>query len=308
MRYPLASLLKPFSYRTFGARLSSLVRASNIGRVSNFAFRTSDFSTAGPHVVSQGSSLKYLEASAPTLLRFRSLAKRYGSVAALAGVDLMVPRGSIVALLGPNGAGKSTLFGCLLGLVHPSAGLIDLNHQPVSDQDRTRFGYVPERIALYPHRTVRENGLFFARLKGRTGKDLQHQLRRVGLHRVQGRAVRQLSKGMLQRLGLAIALCGEPELLVLDEPFNGLDPALLDALQEILREENRRGATLLIATHTMSAVENLATHATILLRGRVAASGSVAELRSSFPGQSLEGIYHAVARQHRDRAGLEDLS
>src|SRR5436309_15352464 len=96
---------------------------------------------------------------------------------------------------------------------------------------------------------------------------------------VRERKVRQLSKGMLQRLGLAIALCGQPELLVLDEPFNGLDPALLDDLRGILRDEHDRGATLLISTHTMSAVEPLATHVAILLCGRLAAFGTLEELR-----------------------------
>ncbi len=248
--------------------------------------------------------VRFSDVTAP-LVCFKGLVKRYGAVAALAGVNLEVRRGSILALLGPNGAGKSTLFGCLLGLVRPTAGHIEFGGEPVSDEQRSRFGYVPERIALYPHRTVYENGLFFAGLKGQTAKDFRQQLGRVGLESAQDRPVRQLSKGMLQRLGLAIALCGEPELLVLDEPFNGLDPALLDELQEILREENRRGATLLIATHTISAIERLATNAAILLDGQVATEGTLAELRVIYPEPSLEEVYHAVAREHRSNFGAE---
>ncbi len=299
MKYPPVSQLKPAPFHGLRARLSSLLRASDFG------FRISDFSSGGRQVARQNrSSLNPLEIPTPAapLLRFCGVAKRYGTVTALAGVDLTVPRGGIVALLGPNGAGKSTLFGCLLGLVHASAGRIELGNRLVTAADRTHFGYLPERIALYTHHSVRENGAFFIRLKGHSNEQFQQQLRRVGLHKVQERPVRQLSKGMLQRLGLAIALCGEPELLVLDEPFNGLDPALLDNLQEILLEEHRRGATLLIATHTISAVEQLATHATILLHGQVAASAPLEELRAGFPGESLEGIYHAVARQHRGTA------
>jgi len=103
---------------------------------------------------------------------------------------------------------------------------------------------------------------------------------------------------MLQPLGLAIALCGQPELLVLDEPFNGLDPALLDTLQSILREENERGATLLISTHTMSAVEPLASHVAILLHGRLAAFASLDELRANHVADDpLEAIYHRIARR-----------
>jgi ABC-type multidrug transport system ATPase subunit len=120
----------------------------------------------------------------------------------------------------------------------------------------------------------------------------------VGLAGVQDQKVRQLSKGMLQRLGLAIALCGHPQLLVLDEPFNGLDPALLGTLQNILREEQLRGATLLISTHTMSAIEPLATHVAVLLQGQIAAFGTLEHLRACRKEcDSLESIYHQIALQ-----------
>ena len=151
---------------------------------------------------------------------------------------------------------------------------------------------------MYPQRTVAENAAFFVRLKGQPVTEVEKQLERVGLRHARDRKVRQLSKGMLQRLGLAIALCGRPELFVLDEPFNGLDPALLDTLQAILREENERGATLLISTHIMSAVEPLATHVAILLQGRLAAFGTLEDLRAEHGEcDSLEAIYHRIARQ-----------
>ncbi|MGO8696596.1 MAG: ABC transporter ATP-binding protein [Limisphaerales bacterium] len=228
------------------------------------------------------------------------LTKRYGATCALSGVNLTVERGSTLALLGPNGAGKSTLFGCLLGLTAPTSGEILSEGGPVADAHRNSFGYVAERVALYPQRTVDENAVFFARLKGLPAAEAVRQLNRVGMHLVGSRKVRQLSKGMLQRLGLAIALCGQPELLVLDEPFNGLDPALFDTLQAILREESARGATLLISTHTMSAVEPLASHVAILLQGRLAAFCTVDDLRAEHGvNESLESIYHQIARRGR---------
>ena len=234
------------------------------------------------------------------LLQFKNIHKRYGSVRALAGVDWQIQQGSIVALLGPNGAGKSTLFGCLLGLTRMTEGEILLRGQPIRDDDRVRFGYVAERIALYPHRTVWDNGMFFVRLKGQPAEDLERQLKRVALYEFRDRKVRQLSKGMLQRLGLAIALCGQPELLVMDEPFNGLDPAHLDELQEILFDEHKRGATLLVSTHTMSAVEPLATHVAILLDGGLATTGTLDELQGRYNDEpSLEAIYHRIARERR---------
>jgi ABC-type multidrug transport system ATPase subunit len=234
-----------------------------------------------------------------TFLEFKSITKSFGKMTVLSRVEFAVEQGQIVALLGPNGAGKSTLFGCLLGLLRPSAGEIRVKGNPVAPPDRLKFGYLPERVALYPQRSVWDNGIFFARLKNCRSEELERQLKRVGLYAVAERPVRQLSKGMLQRLGLAIALCGQPELLVLDEPFNGLDPALLGGLQKILTEENERGVTLLISTHTMSAIEPLATHAAILLQGELAASGTLDELRAAHEENSLEAVYHRIARQTR---------
>ncbi len=232
-------------------------------------------------------------------LQISQLAKRYGGICALEGIDFSVDRGSVVAVLGPNGAGKSTLFGCVLGLTLPTKGEVRLDGRRLVDSDRARFGYAAERVALYPQRTVFENARFFADLNGHPSSEIERQLKRVGLYHVGDRKVRQLSKGMLQRLGLAIALCGHPELLVLDEPFNGLDPALLATLQTILRAEHERGATLLISTHTMSAVEPLATHVAILLRSRLAAFASLDDLRAQHSAEdSLESIYHQIARQN----------
>ena len=234
-------------------------------------------------------------------LEISGLTKRYGAITALDGIDLSVERGSVLALLGPNGAGKSTLFGCVLGLTRPTRGEILLHGRPLTDADRAWFGCVAERVALYPQRTVLDNATFLAQLNGQSAGEVETQLKRVGLHGVRQRKVRQLSKGMLQRLGLAIALCGQPELLVLDEPFNGLDPALLEQLQGILREENERGATLLISTHTLSAVEPLASHVAVLLRGRLAAFGPLAAMRVEHgANDSLESIYHQIARARHE--------
>ncbi len=235
-------------------------------------------------------------------LQFQQLEKCYGAVTALDRIDLDVKRGSVVALLGPNGAGKSTLFGCLLGFTQPTGGKMFFNGRAVDEHSRARFGYVSERVALYPQRSAWENGLFFTKIKGHDEAEFERQLKRVGLYNVRDRKVRQLSKGMLQRLGLAIALCGQPDLLVLDEPFNGLDPALLETLQNILREENERGATLFISTHTMSAIEPLATDVAILLNGKLAVFQSIDKLREHHSERSLEEVYHQIARSNRAEA------
>ena len=233
-------------------------------------------------------------------LQISGLTKRYGSIVALRDVDFSIEQGSVLAVLGPNGAGKSTLFGCLLGLTRATSGQILKRGAAIADSDLVRVGYVPERISLYPQRSVSDNAAFFAALRGQPVACAELELERVGLGTVRERKVRQLSKGMLQRLGLAIALCGKPELLVLDEPFNGLDPALLESLQAILEEEHGRGATLLISTHTMSAVEPLATHAAVLLQGSLTAFGTIEQLRQETGSYgSLESMYNQIARTCR---------
>jgi len=239
-------------------------------------------------------------------LHFNSIHKRYGRVNAVDGIDLAIARGSIVAVLGPNGAGKSTLFGCLLGMLQPTRGQVLFNGAPITDAQRRGFGYVAERVALYMHRSVADNAEFFAKIKGHTADDARRQLERVGLAPYLDRKARQLSKGLLQRLGLAIALIGAPELLILDEPFNGLDPALLDQLHAILKEEHARGATLLISTHTMSAIEPLATHVAIVLDGKLATFGTLDELRRIHGEQSLEKIYHRIAKSRGSVAVQND--
>lgn len=233
-------------------------------------------------------------------LQVRGLVKRYGKVTALAGVDLRVRQGAVLGILGPNGAGKSTLFGCLLGLIRLTNGEIALRGTAITDVARARFGYTPERVSLYPHQSIWENGRFFVGLRGQGAEELELQLRRVGLYEVRERKARELSKGMAQRLGLAIALSGAPELLILDEPFNGLDPVLLGELQSILREEQARGATLLISTHTISAIETLATDIAILFDGALAMSGTIEEARTEYSdAASLQSIYHRIARERR---------
>lgn len=209
--------------------------------------------------------------------------KAFGPLQALAGVSLAVPRGQMTGLIGHNGAGKSTLFRHVLGLLQPDAGHVRVlggaAGGPGWRAARRRIGYLPEQLALYDALTGRETLQFFARLKDAPAAQIEPLLARVGLADAAGRAVRTYSKGMRQRLGLAQALLGAPELLLLDEPSNGLDPAAIREFYQLLAEQCARGCAVLISSHILAELQQRVHSLCILAKGQVIAQGSVSALR-----------------------------
>jgi ABC-2 type transport system ATP-binding protein len=203
------------------------------------------------------------------------LKKRYGPHEALRGLDLEVPEGSLFGFLGPNGAGKSTTLRILAGLVRADMGRAELHgvdvRRHVAAAGRTTF--LIENAVFPAHLTARET-LARAASFMRVPAD-EAQLERVGLAHARDRKTGGFSHGMRQRLGLACALLGGPGLLVLDEPQNGLDPHGLRTIREILREENARGATVLVSVHRLAEVEGLCTHAALIVSGRAVRAGPV---------------------------------
>ena len=212
--------------------------------------------------------------------RFRSRFGRTESVA-LDGVDLEVPRGEAFGLIGPNGAGKTTFIKCLLGIAHPDSGDIALlGGRPGDPRARARVGYLPERLALPGAWTARAFLASVGRLKGIVLERpaIDALLDRLGLTEAAGRRIRGFSKGMRQRLGLAAALLGSPELLVLDEPTDGVDPLGRVEIRQLLAAELSRGATLFINSHLLSETERICTRIGILSRGRLVRSGPLEAL------------------------------
>ena len=211
---------------------------------------------------------------------FRTRFGRAESVA-LDGVDLEVPRGEAFGLLGPNGAGKTTFIKCLLGISHPDSGeVVLLGGRPEDPRTRARVGYLPERLTLPGAWTPRAFLGSVARLKGlpRERAAVEALLARVGLTETAERRIRGFSKGMRQRLGLAAALVGAPELLVLDEPTDGVDPLGRVEIRQLLAAELARGATLFINSHLLSETERICTRVGILARGRLVRSGPLEAL------------------------------
>jgi ABC-2 type transport system ATP-binding protein len=204
-------------------------------------------------------------------------------VVAVDAVDFTVKRGQIFGFLGPNGAGKTTTIKMLTGLIFPTSGRASVFGQAIPSPDAMQsVGFLPENPYVYPFLTPREFVSMCGRLSGMSGVKLatrvENVIERVGMGHAIDRAVRALSKGMLQRVGLAAALVHEPELLILDEPMSGLDPVGRKDVRDIIVEEKKRGRTVFFSTHILNDVETLCDQVCILRRGKVVVSGGLGEL------------------------------
>lgn len=216
------------------------------------------------------------------LIHTETLSRAFGSQVVVRSLDLDVPQGAVYAFLGPNGAGKSTTIRLLLGLIRPDSGSIHIFGQPLSSHRLAvlrRLGSLVEMPSVYPHLTATENLSIPARLLERSGTDISRVLEVVGLAGVGKKLVRNFSLGMKQRLGLAQALLAEPELLILDEPTNGLDPAGIHEVRQLLKSmPAEHGVTVFLSSHLLSEVEQLATHVGMLSQGAMVFQGPVTAL------------------------------
>ncbi len=227
-----------------------------------------------------------------TVLALEGLRKRYGSVMALDGCGFKVEQGRIVGFLGPNGAGKTTAMRSVFGLIRPDAGTVTWNGRTPTRHDLTRFGYMPEERGLYPKMPVRRQLVYMARLHGvsrdRAAAAADDWIERLGLAARANDRVKALSKGNQQRVQLAAALIHAPELIVLDEPFSGLDPPGREQVAAILNDTAMQGAAVLFSSHELDFVEGFCDDVSIIDRGRVVMSGVLAELRDASPHRRLE--------------------
>ena len=228
------------------------------------------------------------------MLHVEGVTKRYGSVLALDGVGFDVGRGEIVGFLGPNGAGKTTTIRAIMGLVALDGGAVAWNGGRVDSAVRRRFGYMPAERGMYQRMKVREHLAYYAKLSGlggAAGHAADTWLERLGLAARGGDTVQSLSSGNQQRVQLALALINEPDLLVLDEPFSGLDPIAVETLSDVLREQVARGAALLLSSHQLDLVADVCSAVVIVDHGRVVLHGDVAQLRASSATRYVEVEY-----------------
>jgi lantibiotic transport system ATP-binding protein len=217
-------------------------------------------------------------------IRVEEVWKIYGEMAAVRGLSLTVPPQSVYGFLGPNGAGKSTTIRMVLGLQRPNRGTISLFGRPLARERLAllrRIGSLVESPSLYLHLTGWENLEVYRRLLGLSARVIDEALEAVELSPVPSRLVRNYSSGMKQRLGLAQALLGNPELLLLDEPTNGLDPAGIHEVRTLIRDlPRRRGVTVFLSSHLLAEVEQVATHLAIISQGQLKFEGKREDLQS----------------------------
>jgi ABC-2 type transport system ATP-binding protein len=250
-----------------------------------------------------------------SVVELRGLAKDYGNVRAVDGLDLQIQQGEIFGFLGPNGAGKSTTINMMLDFTKPTAGeatIFDMDPRVNGTEIRQRIGVLPEGYDVYDRLTGMDH-LEFAIESKNAEDDPYELLEYVGLDGDGDRKAGEYSKGMAQRLTLAMALVGGPELLILDEPTTGLDPNGARQVREIIQRENDRGTTIFFSSHILSQVEAVCSRVGILREGRLIADDTIDRLRANVPGgQTLvvegSGITDAVLDRVYEHPGVEDIT
>ncbi len=236
-------------------------------------------------------------------------------VEAVRGVSFEVARGEVFGFVGPNGAGKTTTIKMLTGLIFPTGGRATIFGETIpSPHAMKRVGFLPENPYVYPYLTPREFVTLCAQLSGVPGNEIDERVEktiaRVGMGEAIDRPVRALSKGMVQRVGLAAALVHDPDLLILDEPMSGLDPVGRKDVRDLILEERARNKTVFFSTHILSDVETLCDRVCILRKGSVVVSGKLQELLKTESAHTEVALTHVTdeARDALEKAGLTGKS
>lgn len=229
-------------------------------------------------------------------IQISHLTKSYGSQKALDNVSFSIGNAELVGLLGPNGAGKSTLMKCVTGAILPDEGEILVDEYSVSNQPletKKRIGFLPENNPLYYEMYVREYLKFAADLRRIPHSKIEEIILKVGLTPESHKKIGQLSKGYKQRVGLAQAILPDPDILILDEPTNGLDPNQILEIRELIREIGK-SKTIILSTHIMQEVEALCTRVILLNKGKIVSDNPISEFKGQF--KSLEDAFHQLTR------------
>ncbi len=224
-------------------------------------------------------------------IELRSVRKTFGPIVAVDGLDFVVPAGAICGFIGPNGAGKTTAIRIIVSILFPDRGQVRILGRRSALEARDRIGYMPEERGVYRKMKVGAFLRHIGALKGVPSVELKERvlvwLERVGLSDVQNKLCDELSKGMQQKIQFICAVLHQPDLLILDEPFSGLDPVNMLLMRDLIRQENERGATIIFSTHVMPQAEQLCEHVVMLNEGKKVLDGSVAAIRSEFDTRAI---------------------
>ncbi|MEO8019929.1 MAG: ATP-binding cassette domain-containing protein [Pseudomonadota bacterium] len=225
------------------------------------------------------------------VLELENVTKRFGDFTAVQGVSFAIPRGSIYGFLGPNGAGKTTTIRMIFDIIKPTSGHISILGASSALAVRQRIGYLPEEKGLYKAMTAAATVAYFASLKGLSRKVAKQRayelLERYGLGEFADSKIQALSKGMGQKVQVICAIAHEPEFVVLDEPFSGLDPVNQQVLEKLIRDLAQRGSTVLFSTHVMQHAERLCDHMLLIAKGVKIFDGTVASAKATIPRRVL---------------------
>ncbi len=244
------------------------------------------------------------------LLEVVGLTKRYGEKVAVGEVSLAIPRGAIYGFLGPNGAGKTTTIRCLMDIILPDRGTMTLAGRPLDRQLRDRIGYLPEERGLYRKMTCQDQLAYLAELKGVPRRDALQRaaawLERLELADYTRRKVDNLSKGMQQKIQFAATFIFEPDLVILDEVFSGLDPLNIELMRELILEQKARGTTILFSTHMLAEAERLCDAVCLIEGGAKILDGSLDQVRAAFPFQMVRAAYRDGSAPPAGLPGVRD--
>jgi len=229
-----------------------------------------------------------------SILNIESLTKTYGRIRAVDHLDLEVNKGNVYGLLGPNGSGKTTTLGILLDIVKPNDGSYRWFGETPSHNNRKRIGATLEHPIFYPYLSAEKNLRIIARIKEKPFDDIDNILKVVDLYERKEDKFRTYSLGMKQRLAIASALIGKPEVLILDEPTNGLDPQGIAEIRNIVLRIANEGMTILLASHLLDEVQKMCTHVAVLRQGKKLFSGTVGEVLSVSDTVELASVNHEI--------------
>ncbi len=241
-------------------------------------------------------------------LELKDVCKNFGTKEAVKKLNITIDKPGVYGLLGTNGAGKTTTIRMILGIIKKTSGTISWNGKEVK-RENVNFGYMPEERGVYPKTKIYDQLMYFARLKGMKQKEaneaIDYWLKRLDMEEYRDMLAEKLSKGNQQKIQFIISVMNDPELIVLDEPFSGLDPVNTETLKEVMKELIKENKYIIMSSHQMASVEEFCTDLTILNRGTTVLQGNLAKIKNGYPSEKIEIITVENIDNIIKQAGLE---